>query len=422
MTEKQAIEFLASRKRLGAAKQPAAMAALMAALGNVQDKLRFVHITGTNGKGSTAKMIAGILTAAGYKTGLNVSPYVQDFKERMTIDGKMIGARALGNAVKQVKTAALAIEQEGHYVTEFECTTAAALVWYAQENCDFVVLEVGIGGEHDATNIVKNTAVACITPISLDHTDRIGETVAQIAEEKCGIFKPGCTAVIAADQPEEAWQVIEKRAAALGVPVRRPEKEDIRVLWSTLRENHIDYGGYEVSLRLAGAHQAGNAAMAVEAALALCDQGFEIDDEAILEGLAAARMPARIEMMRFDPLYIIDGSHNPGGGEALAAALKGAKAEGLTAIIGMMGDKDVGKYLDTLKGCFGQVYTVPACDMPRAMHPDLLARLCAERFARVEAKNSFEEAFAAAEKRGAGICVCGSFYLAGYARGLYTKK
>lgn len=417
MTEKEALEFLHGRKRLGAQKQPGSMQALCAALGDPQKSLQVVHVTGTNGKGSTAAMIAGILTAAGYKTGLNLSPFVVEFKERMSIDGRPVHARELGRAVRRVQQAALQLEQQGVYPTEFECTTAAAFLWFAEAACDFVCLEAGMGGEHDATNVVPHTQVACLLPVSLDHTDRLGKTPEEIATEKCGIFKPGCTVVSAPEQLPGVQAIVEQRVRQLGITLRQPEKEDIRVLWSTLRENHIDYGGYEVSLKMPGAHQAANAAVAVEAALALCDRGFSISDEAILAGLAAARLPGRIEMLRYDPLFVVDGSHNPAGGAALAATLQAAKVTPLVGVIGMMKDKDADHYLQALAGCFSQVYTVPACEDSRSMDPDALAQICGRRFAHVQAMPTLEAALAAAGKR--AVCVCGSLYLAGQAKKFY---
>lgn len=415
MTQQQAIEFLDSRRQFSKEKNPQTIERLMEALGNPQDQLKFIHITGTNGKGSTAKMIACILTAAGCRTGLNISPYVCRFNERMSIDGKEIGAKELGAVVKQVKAAAEGIEAAGYYATEFECTTAAALLWYARKECEFVVLEVGIGGAHDATNVVKNTLVACMLPVSMDHTELLGDTLEKIAREKCGIFKPGCTVVSAPGQPAQVQRMIEASAKKQNLPLRIPQAEDIHLLWSTLRETHVDYGGYEVSLKLAGAHQAANAAVAVETALALCERGYDIGDDAILEGLAAARLPGRIQLLRWDPLLVVDGAHNPAGMAALAAALKAAKVTPVTAIIGMMADKQINECLKALKGCFDCVYTVPADDSPRAMDPDQLAVCASEHFRHVEAKASLAEAVNAAEQTGRGICICGSLYLAGQA-------
>lgn len=415
MTEKEATAFLENRKRLGKEKRQETMQKLCDVLGNPQDKLQFVHLTGTNGKGSTAKMISCILTAAGYRTGLYTSPHLCDIKERMAIDGKNIAAREFGNVVKRVKTATDQLETQGYYATEFECITAAAFLWYAEKQCDVVCLEVGIGGAHDATNVIRNTKVACILPIAMDHTAQLGTTPAAIATEKCGIFKPGCTVVCAPTQLPTVQTVIETAAKKQKLPLRVPQVEDIHLLWSTLRENHIDYGGYEVSLKLPGAHQAANAAVAIETALALCDQDFEISDEAILTGLSSARLPARIEMVSYDPLVLIDGAHNPSGGAALAQTLTVARATPVTAILGMMADKDAAAYLKELAGCFDCVYTVPADDGSRCMSPDALALICSEYFRHVEAKNSFEEAVEAARKRAHGLCVCGSFYLAGQA-------
>lgn len=411
----EGIAWLASRQRLKRGTYPKAMAKLCALLGNPQEKLAFVHIAGTNGKGSTAAFIASICTEAGYKTGLNISPFVVQFAERMQIDGKMISDSALSSVLAKVKKAADALEKaEGMHATEFECTTAAALLWFAEQHCDLVCMEAGIGGTGDATNLIRNTKVAVLTKIALDHTALIGNTPAEIAKNKCGILKPGCVAVSAPEQLPEVKNIIEAACAEQQIALRCPEPEDITLRWQIAGENRIDYGGYTVGLQMPGAHQAQNAAVAVEAALALCDAGYEISDEAILAGLEKVKLPARIEIVRRNPLLIIDGAHNPDGIATLAATLKAMKLPELTGIIGMMRDKDVSA-LAALSDCFELVYTVPSEEGERAMPPEELAEKCRRYFRHVEPRATLAEALHDAEQQENGVCICGSLYLAGQA-------
>ncbi len=421
MTDQQAIDWLHSRKRLGEKKNPDTMRRLTALLGDPQDQLEFVHVAGTNGKGSVAAMIASILTAAGIRTGLFVSPFVERFGERISVDGMPLPEGLLGEQTERVKAAADQLEEEeGLYATEFELVTALGFLCFVATDCRMVCLEAGLGGGRDATNIVKNTRVACLTRIGLDHTALLGDTVEKITAEKCGILKPGCTVVSYPGQRPEAERVIRKRCKAMGLPLRCPEPEDITLLWETLRENHLDYGGYTVRLRLHGGHQGGNCAMAVEAALALCDQGFEIPDEAILAGLERAMLPARAEVLQLDPPVLLDGAHNPDSAAALAALLKATKTPPLTGVIGVMADKDAAGVLAALEGCFDQVYTV-APESPRALDADQLAMMASEHFRRVEAVRDLATALQKAQARGRGFCICGSFYLAGQARQLLTR-
>lgn len=412
----EGIAWLASRQRLPRGTYPTAMAKLCALLGDPQNKLAFVHITGTNGKGSTAAFIAAICTEAGYKTGLNISPFVVDFTERMQIDGKPITNAVLANVLDKVKGAADALEgAEGIHATEFECTTSAALLWFAEQHCDLVCLEAGIGGTGDATNLVCNTKVAVLTKIALDHTALIGNTPAEIAQNKCGILKPGCVAVSAPEQLPEVQAVIEAACAAQNIPLRCPDPADITLHWQIAGENRIDYGGYTVGLQMPGAHQAQNAAVAVEAALALCEVGYDISDEAILAGLEKVKLPARIEIARRDPLVIIDGAHNPDGIATLAKTLHSMKVPPMTGIIGMMRDKDVGA-LAALSDCFECVYTVPSEEGERAMPPEELAEKCRRYFIRTEPRATLAEALCDAQRHENGVCICGSLYLAGQAK------
>lgn len=429
MTTQQAMEALHALPRLGSGRPGLdRMKNLLQHLGNPEQDLQCVHIAGTNGKGSLAAMTAAILTAAGYKTGLTISPYVVEFRERFQIDGQMIPPRTLASLTQKVLDAVEAIRQEGgEPPVQFEAVTALALLWFAREKCDLVVLETGLGGRYDATNVVPHTLVAAITRIGYDHTELLGDTLDKIAAEKAGIIKDGCAVVCYPDQPPEAMGPILTAAADAHTSIIMPEAENIRLLPGKRLENRVDYGGYQASLGLPGRHQANHAAMAVEIALALWrEYGYEIPDEAILQGLAEARMPARIEVLRRRPLLLVDGCHNPDGARVLAETLAKAQyEENLVGVLGMLADKDYKTMLETLAPCFAKVYTVTP-DCPRALSAQDLQRE-ARFHMDAEAAASVPEALRAAVRYAednnlAGVVVCGSLYLAAEARPWLLKE
>ena len=429
MTTQQAIEALHALPRLGqGAPGLARMQNLMDYLGNPEKDLQCIHIAGTNGKGSLAAMTSSILTAAGYKTGLTISPYVVDFRERFQIDGEMIPPRTLANLAQKVLDAIDAIELEGGEIpVQFEAVTALALLWFAREKCDLVVLETGLGGRCDATNIVPNKLVAAITKIGLDHTEILGDTLDKIAAEKAGIIKEGSVVVCYPEQPEEAMGPLLTAAANAHTSLVVPDTADLQQLKCRPLENYVDYGGYRALLQFPGKHQANHAAMAVEIALALWrEYHYEIPDEAIETGLRDAKMPARIEVMRRHPLLLLDGCHNADGTAALAATLKEAGYDGnLVAVLGLLKDKDHSKMLENLAPCFEKVFTVTP-DSPRAMTAEELEEE-AKYHMDAEAAPSVTKAIRLAvdyadENNLAGVVVCGSLYLAAQARPLLLKE
>lgn len=429
MTTQQAIEALHALPRMGqGAPGLARMQNLCDHLGNPEKELQCIHIAGTNGKGSLAAMTSSILTAAGYKTGLTISPYVVDFRERFQIDGEMIPPRTLANLTEKVLDAIDAIEAEGgEKPVEFEAVTALALLWFAREKCDLVVLETGLGGRCDATNVVPHKLVAAITKIGYDHMEVLGDTLDKIAAEKAGIIKEGTVVVNYPDQPAEAMGPILTAAAEAHTSIITPDKDDLTLLRGKRLENRIDYGGYRAALGLPGTHQANHAAMAVEIALALWREfGYDISDDAILQGLADARMPARIEVLRRHPLLLLDGCHNPDGAKMLAATLTRADfEENLVGVLGVLADKDYKDMLSDLAPCFAKIYTVtPNC--PRALSAEELQKE-ARFHTDAEAADSVADAIRKAvdyadENNLAGVVVCGSLYLAAEARPLLLKE
>lgn len=429
MTIQQAIDALHALPRMGGSGATLErMRNLLDHMGSPEAGLPCVHIAGTNGKGSLAAMTAAILTHAGCRTGLTVSPYVTDFRERFQIDGRMIPPRTLVSLTQKVLEAIGRIEAEGGETpVEFEAVTAVALLWFAREKCDIVVLETGLGGRCDATNVMPRKLVAAITKIGLDHTEILGGTLEKIAAEKAGIITPGCTVVCYPDQPPEALPPILAAAGKAGAPVLTPDKEDLTIYKARPLENRINYGGYEVSLPMPGRHQAYHAAMAVEIALTLWrDHGYDIPDEAILTGLAEARMPARIEVLRRHPLLLLDGGHNPDGVRALAELLKRAGyEESLVGVMGVMADKNYQAMLTAVTPCFAKLFTVtPAC--PRALSAADL-QYAAKFHLDAEAAPSVPAALRAAlryadENNLPGLVVFGSLYLAAEARPLLLKE
>uniref|UniRef100_UPI003FEF63AB bifunctional folylpolyglutamate synthase/dihydrofolate synthase n=2 Tax=Gemmiger formicilis TaxID=745368 RepID=UPI003FEF63AB len=429
MTTQQAIEALHALPRMGqGAPGLARMQNLCDHLGNPEKELQCIHIAGTNGKGSLAAMTSSILTAAGYKTGLTISPYVVDFRERFQIDGEMIPPRTLANLTGKVLDAIDAIEAEGgEKPVEFEAVTALAFLWFAREKCDLVVLETGLGGRCDATNVVPHKLVAAITKIGYDHMEVLGDTLDKIAAEKAGIIKEGTVVVNYPDQPAEAMGPILTAAAEAHTSIITPDKDDLTLLRGKRLENRIDYGGYRAALGLPGTHQANHAAMAVEIALALWREfGYDISDDAILQGLADARMPARIEVLRRHPLLLLDGCHNLDGAKMLAATLTRADfEENLVGVLGVLADKDYKDMLSDLAPCFAKIYTVtPNC--PRALSAEELQKE-ARFHTDAEAADSVADAIRKAvdyadENNLAGVVVCGSLYLAAEARPLLLKE
>ena len=429
MTTQQAIEALHALPRMGQGKPGLArMQNLCDHLDNPEKELQCIHIAGTNGKGSLAAMTSSILTAAGYKTGLTISPYVVDFRERFQIDGEMISPRTLASLTQKVMDAVDAIEAEGgEKPVEFEAVTALALLWFAREKCDLVVLETGLGGRCDATNVVPHKLVAAITKIGYDHMEVLGNTLDKIAAEKAGIIKEGSIVVNYPDQPAEAMGPILAAAAEAHTSIITPDKDDLTLLRGKRLENRIDYGGYRTALGLPGTHQANHAAMAVEIALALWREfGYDISDDAILAGLANAKMPARIEVLRRHPLLLLDGCHNPDGAKMLAATLTRADfEENLVGVLGVLADKDYKDMLSDLAPCFAKVYTVtPNC--PRALSAEDLqkeARFHMDAEAAESVPDALRKAVDYADENNlAGVVVCGSLYLAAEARPWLLKE
>ncbi len=312
--------------------------ALLDAMGNPERKCKFVHVTGTNGKGSTCAMVASILRKAGYKTGLYTSPYLIRFNERIQINGEQISDADICELTEYVKPFAESIFERP---TEFEMVTAIGFEYFARHKCDIVVCEVGMGGEFDATNVIPAPEAAVICNIGLDHTEVLGDTLEKIAGAKAGIIKPGCDAVLYRERPS-VEAVFEERCKALNAPLHKADFDSLHLLSHSLEGQVFDWERFHaLRLPLLGEHQLHNAAVALTTARVLQKRGWKITDEQIREGIESVRWPGRFELMRKDPMFIIDGGHNPQCIEALVKNIRDyLPGRELTVLTGVLGDKD----------------------------------------------------------------------------------
>lgn len=346
---------------------------LLEALGNPHQKLQFVHIAGTNGKGSTAAMMDSCLRAAGYKVGMFTSPFINRFNERIQVNGVPIPDQDLVRLVEQVQPAAQAMED---VPTEFELITALGMLYFVQQRCDMVVLEVGLGGALDSTNIIPPPACAIITALGMDHVKELGPTLADIAAAKAGIIKPGSPVVSYGGEPE-ADKVIADTARAQGAPLTVVDFSRLQLRSASLDGLVFDFDGLEgLTLPFLASYQARNAAVAITALRTLRSRGWNIPDQAIRQGLAQVRWPGRFELLRRDPPFLLDGSHNAHGMRATVASLRERfPGEKFVFLISIMADKDWDKMLQLLlplAKCFVTV-TAPS---PRAIPaPDLAAQI-----------------------------------------------
>ncbi len=338
--------------------------ALCRAMGDPQKELRFVHVAGTNGKGSTSAMLHSILHSAGYRTGLYTSPYIKCFNERMQIDGEMISDEELVALTEELRPIVDAMEDKP---TEFELITALAFAYFHRHACDIVVLEVGLGGRLDSTNIIPESLVSVITGIDFDHTSLLGSTIREIATEKAGIIKEGCPCLFGGEDPE-ALDAIRRVAEERNAPLLTVDRSTLRVTSQSLEGTQFDYEGYHaLRLSLLGSYQPYNAATVLSALRILEARGFPVSEQAIRHGLGTVTWPARFEILSRDPLILYDGGHNPQG---IAAAVQSIKTyfgdRRVNLFSGVMADKDYSKMIGMLAPVIEQVFTVRP-DNPRAL-------------------------------------------------------
>ncbi len=425
MNYQQILDYIHGRPRsIAAAPTLARICDLMARLGDPQNKLRYVHIAGTNGKGSVAAMTASVLQAAGYKTGMFTSPYLEDFRERIQADGNLIPQADLCAVTGKVKLAEDERTAAGlDPVNEFELVTAAAFAYFADCGCDIVVLETGLGGMYDPTNIIQPPEVAVITHIAKDHTAILGSDLVTIAGQKAGIIKNGSAVVISPNEPE-VTDLLTSVCAQQGIvpAVVNPDE----FTGNTISSDgccFTDADGMTLCCRLLGQHQLTNAMTVYLTLKALKQRGFAISDEAMQKGFASASWPGRLELMRRQPIVLLDAAHNPDGAKALADALDSLFAgKKVTAVMGMMADKDWKTCVDILAPKCSTLIA-SSSEMERSLPPGMLAEYGSKYCSCVigdDLENAIKLGFDTVSKDGL-LLVCGSVIMAGQARGIIRR-
>lgn len=393
---------------------------LLEKMGNPQDDLHFLHVAGTNGKGSVCALASSVLRASGYKTGLFISPFITDFCERIQINNISIPRDTLAEIAEYVFSYVDELNKDDVIITEFELVTALAFEYFRREGCDIVVLEVGLGGRLDSTNVIKSAVCTVLTRIGLDHTDILGDTIEKIAKEKCGIVKEK-TRVVSSPQTDDAKKVIEDTCRAFGSSLVFSDILPLDVICDSIKGTNFRYKGKDITLPLLGGHQMQNLKTALCALESLKSAGYEnITADTVKEGVETAKNPARFELVCTDPVVVIDGAHNPDGMNTFSCAVKNyLKTTDGVLIIGMLSDKDSRSSLKYIEGLFEYVYTVPI-NNPRAMSSRDMAKLCKEYFKNVtpceDVEQGLKKAFKKAKEKHTHICVCGSLYLAGEIR------
>ena len=475
MTTKEAIDYINahtwSQWKLGLSRTRE----LLARLGDPQKKLRFVHVAGSNGKGSTCAMVERILREAGYVTGLYPSPYIEDFRERIQVCGEYITEEALCRITERVRENADVMED---HPTQFELITAIGMVYFEEKKCDLVVLEVGLGGTFDSTNVIDAPEAAVITNIGLEHTEYLGSTLAEIAGNKCGIIKTGADVVCYENAPE-VMEVVRRTCEEKGCPLHIARFERLELLeqslggqtflWKVCHRDSpsdtfgrlcADGGGEQAEplrlrLSLAGTYQLHNAVTALTVVEALRGRGFDIPAGAVRDGLAKVAWPARFEILSRDPLFILDGGHNPQCAEALAEAIRstlsgrgtGLQAGGIQApasgeqtirqedstesgdpkvifLMGMLADKDYRRVIDILEP-FSAGFICLTPDSPRALPAEALAQELRDRGHAAQAYETADEgteaALKAAGEESLPVIAFGSLYMAGALRSAFPE-
>ncbi len=426
-----AINYIHETNKFGSVLGLENIKTLLGKMGNPQDKLKFIHVAGTNGKGSTCSYIINMLQAEGYRVGLFTSPYLEVFNERIRINDDYIDDESLADITFEVKEKVDEMLEEGcNHPTEFEIVTAIGIDYFVKEKVDFVVLEVGLGGRYDSTNVISESAVSVIAPIAMDHIDVLGDTLGKIAYEKAGIIKPEGL-VVSYPQDKEAMDVIEdvakeEKAELIVAPL---ENLDIKRTGEDGTEFAFEYNGNkfeDLEIKLIGKHQAKNASLALTAVLVLREKGIiEISDESIKKGLSNTRWIGRLELIRKNPRFIIDGAHNLQGIEALKKTLSEIfNYKRLILGLGILADKDVDHMIGEMAP-LGDVVIVTEPNIFRAMTAEELGermkKLNDNVIVEKDIEKAIDKALEIAEEDDL-ILFSGSLYLIGDVRTIAMRK
>lgn len=427
MNYKEARVYLDEVSKYGSVLGLESMRELLHRLGDPQNELKFIHISGTNGKGSVLAYLSTILSGAGYRTGRYISPTLFSYRERIQVDGEYIEKESLACHVTAIAAAAEDMQKAGlPSPTVFEIETALAFLYFKEKRCDIVTLEVGCGGLLDATNVITTTLMEVIASISMDHTDLLGDTLAKIAAQKAGIIKPD-TMVVSAQQKSEAAQVIEDTCKEQHCTLQMVDESKISNVHYGVDGQTFSYKTWEnVAISLAGSYQIKNAALALEGVEALRKLGYALSDQQVREGLLHTAWRGRFTTLRRDPTVIIDGAHNPAAALELKESLERYfPGKTLYFVMGMFKDKDYAQVIDLTAPLARHIITVETPGNPRAMPARELAEAVGKVNPSVEWADSVahgvEKALAMAGKEDA-VIVFGSLSFLGEAADAVNEK
>lgn len=404
----QSVEYIHSLLAFGIKPGLERISMLLDLLGNPQDKLKIIHVAGTNGKGSTSTTISNMLIAGGKKTGLFTSPYVIDFCERIQIDGKNVSKNLFADCVTEVREKIEELNKKDIIITEFEAITVSAFLCFVKAECEYVVLEVGLGGRFDATNVVKNPEAVVITSISLDHIAILGDTIEKIAFEKCGIIKNNVPVITSFNQHKDALKVITETCKSKNCNLIITDPGKTEILDDSIFGTLFSYDDNVYKTRLTGNHQIENAVNAIE-----CARVLGIGENAIAQGIESTRMIARMEVIGEKPLIIRDGGHNEGCAEALYNFLKKYNVQNINMLIGLMADKDVEGYVSKIAPLCKSAVTVTPSN-PRALNGEKLKEITEKYCNEVTFINNPQEGYKyiiSNTEADETILICGSFYM-----------
>lgn len=394
MTYREAVEYIEEAGQMGIALGLDNVRELCRRLGDPQKQLRFVHVAGTNGKGSVSAYVASVLRCGGYRVGRYISPTIFEYRERIQVNDSLITKTAVCRLMERIKEVCDGMTAQGlSHPTPFEIETAMGFLYFLERKCDVVVLETGMGGLTDATNIVENVLAAVITSVSMDHMKFLGETLPEIAAQKAGILKKGCLVVVL-KQSGEVMEIIRQRAAELDCPVYEADPDKAVNVRYGLEKQRFDYCGVKkLEISLAGQYQIGNVVLALEVLRALAGKGFAVGEEKLRRGMAEARWPGRFTVIGRKPWFIADGAHNEDGARNLARSVEYYfRGKRILYIMGVFADKEYTKIIAQTHWLADQIITVASPGSPRAMPAYELAQEVAKVHPRVTAADSLEEA------------------------------
>lgn len=416
MDYNEALSFIHSLSKFGSKPGLERVYRLVSLAGNPEKDLKFIHIAGTSGKGSTASYCASILKQCGYKAGLFTSPYVLDFRERFMINSEIIPKEDFSRLCEKLIPLVKQMNRDGQIITEFEFNTVLGLLWFKEQNCDVVCLEVGMGGRFDATNIIPSPLVSVITRIGLDHIAILGDTVSQIAFEKCGIIKES-DVVSYPNQKDDAMTVIERVCKERNCALFTPKLNSLSNVNLNLTGSTFNFEGEDYTLNMSGEHQIHNAITAIYAIKILEKKGFIIPQSAVKRGLEDVKCAARLEVISKNPTIIIDGAHNADKVRALYDYIKVYEGK-IVSVCGLLKDKDFETEAKLMAPLCRKIITVTP-DNPRSMSAEEFGGVCRKYCNDVEIASSVSEgaklAFESLQKDDILLC-WGSLYIAGEVR------